>query len=223
MKKVFLATLVTLMAFHLDCAAQWKEAFNYKGSWSEWSKAYGEILHYEDESGIVLQTSGGLVYFKFQISNYVPPTRKELRAHLKSGEWFTYKGTVEYSVNDQYPTAEAIAKANHVRIAPRKVKIVLDHFQLDTYFDVIMGSDINRPKMTKAQVILQVLEKMNCLDKREQVIMVGDRYYDVLGARETGLSCIGVTYGYGTKEELLKAGAIKTADSTRELGKLLGL
>ena len=105
----------------------------------------------------------------------------------------------------------------------KMVKIVLDHFQLDTYFDVIMGSDINRPKMTKAQVILQVLEKMNCLDKREQVIMVGDRYYDVLGARETGLSCIGVTYGYGTKEELLKAGAIKTADSTRELGKLLGL
>ena len=68
----------------------------------------------------------------------------------------------------------------------KMVKIVLDHFQLDTYFDVIMGSDINRPKMTKAQVILQVLEKMNCLDKREQVIMVGDRYYDVLGARETG-------------------------------------
>ena len=103
------------------------------------------------------------------------------------------------------------------------VKIVLDHFQLDTYFDVIMGSDINRPKMTKAEVILQVLEKMNCLDKREQVIMVGDRHYDVLGAKEAGLSCIGVTYGYGTKEELLRAGAVKTADNTRELGKLLGL
>lgn len=121
MKKVFLATLVALMAFHLDCAAQWKEVFNYKGSWSKWSKAYGEISHYEDESGIVLQTSGGLVYFKFQISNYVPPTRKELRAHLKSGEWFTYKGTVEYSVNDQYPTAEAIAKANSfVKPDPRR-------------------------------------------------------------------------------------------------------
>lgn len=103
------------------------------------------------------------------------------------------------------------------------VKIVLDHFHLDTYFDVIMGSDINRPKMTKAEVIFQVLEKMNCLDKREQAIMVGDRHYDVLGAKEAGLSCIGVTYGYGTKEELLRAGAVKTADSTRELGKLLGL
>lgn len=103
------------------------------------------------------------------------------------------------------------------------VKIVLKHFHLDTYFDVILGSDISRPRMTKAEVIMQVLEKMNCLDKRNQVIMVGDRHYDVLGAKEAGLSCIGVTYGYGTKEELLKAGAVKTADSTWELGKLLGL
>lgn len=103
------------------------------------------------------------------------------------------------------------------------VKIVLKHFHLDTYFDVILGSDISRPRMTKAEVIMQVLEKMNCLDKRNQVIMVGDRHYDVFGAKEAGLSCIGVTYGYGTKEELLKAGAVKTADSTRDLGKLLGI
>lgn len=103
------------------------------------------------------------------------------------------------------------------------VKIVLKHFHLDTYFDVILGSDISRPRMTKAEVIMQVLEKMNCLDKRNQVIMVGDRHYDVLGAKEAGLSCIGVTYGYGTKEELLKAGAVKTVDSAWELGKFLGI
>lgn len=103
------------------------------------------------------------------------------------------------------------------------VKIVLKHFHLDTYFDVILGSDISRPRMTKAEVIMQVLEKMNCLDKRNQVVMVGDRHYDVLGAKEAGLSCIGVTYGYGTKEELLKAGAVKTADSAWELGKFLGI
>lgn len=103
------------------------------------------------------------------------------------------------------------------------VKIVLDHFHLDTYFDVILGSDINRPKMTKAQVIFQVLEKISFLDRRDQIVMVGDRQYDVLGAKETEIPCIGVTYGYGTKEELLKAGAIRTADSPRELGKLLGL
>ncbi len=103
------------------------------------------------------------------------------------------------------------------------VKIVLEHFHLDAYFDVVMGSDINRPKMTKAQVILQVLEKMNALDKLDQMVMVGDRHYDVCGAKEAGLSCIGVTYGYGTKEELSGAGAVQTADSPWELGKLLGL
>ena len=101
------------------------------------------------------------------------------------------------------------------------VKIVLEHFHLDTYFDVIRGSDISRPKMTKAEVILQVLGEMGYGDKRDQVIMVGDRHYDVLGAKETGLSCIGVTYGYGTREELLEAGAIQTADSAWELEKIL--
>ena len=45
------------------------------------------------------------------------------------------------------------------------VKIVLEHFHLDTYFDVIRGSDISRPKMTKAEVILQVLREMGYGDK----------------------------------------------------------
>lgn len=102
----------------------------------------------------------------------------------------------------------------------KMVHIVLEYFHLDTYFDVILGSDISRPKMTKAEVILQVLEKMGFLDKRDQVVMVGDRHYDVLGAKETGLACIGVTYGYGSREELLEAGAIKTADSAEELGEI---
>ena len=75
--------------------------------------------------------------------------------------------------------------------------------------------------MTKAEVILQALEEMEYVDKRDQVIMVGDRHYDVLGAKETGLSCIGVTYGYGTREELLGAGAIQTADSAWELENIL--
>ena len=105
MKKVFFATLTVLLALHLDCAAQWSECFNYKGAWSQWSKTYGKISMYEDDSGIVLKTSGGLVYFKFQINNYVPPTKAELRAHRKSDEWFIYTGTVEYSVGSAVSSA----------------------------------------------------------------------------------------------------------------------
>ena len=52
-------------------------------------------------------------------------------------------------------------------------------------------------------------------------VMVGDRKYDVLGAKEIGIPCIGVSYGYGTKEELLAAGAEYVADTVGELHELL--
>ena len=111
MKRCFFL-IIAIMMVHLECLAQWSECFNYKGSWSKWSKVFGgELSHYHDESGIVLTTSGGLTYFKFQINNYVPPTKRERKDHLKSGKWFAYTGIVEYSVNDMLPTAEAIAKA----------------------------------------------------------------------------------------------------------------
>lgn len=122
-KKQFATILLVIIALMIPLTgkAQWSEAFNYKGSWSQWSKAYGSISHYDDESGIILKSPGGLTYFSFQIDHYVPPTKKELKEHLKSGEWFTYTGIVEYSVNDQYPTAEALAKASTFVIPdPRK-------------------------------------------------------------------------------------------------------
>ncbi len=92
--------------------AQWKQSFNYRGDWSPWQSEQGKISHYVDESGIILKTPGGQTYFRFQITNYVAPTKKQLKEHLKSGEWFEYTGIVEYSVNDTYPNAEALARAS---------------------------------------------------------------------------------------------------------------
>lgn len=93
-------------------SAQWKQSFNYCGDWSSWQPGYGKLSHYNDDSGIILNTPGGQPYFRFQITNYVAPTKKQLKEHLKSGEWFEYTGIVEYSVNDTYPNADALAKAS---------------------------------------------------------------------------------------------------------------
>lgn len=101
------------------------------------------------------------------------------------------------------------------------VKIVLEHFHLTQYFHVIAGSDINQPKMTKAQVIEQVLVEMGFENKRNQVVMVGDRHYDADGAKQAGIPCIGVTYGYGNYDELKNAGAVEIVENALELGKLL--
>lgn len=109
-KTALLLILILLVA--QNSYAQWSEAFLYKGDWSSWQKTYGEISHYVDDSGIILKTPGGQTYFSFQITNYTPPTKAQIKEHLKSGEWYEYRGYVEYSVNDAYPTAEELAKAS---------------------------------------------------------------------------------------------------------------
>ena len=55
----------------------------------------------------------------------------------------------------------------------------------------------------------------------DDVVLVGDRKYDTLGAREVGIPCVGVTYGYGSYDELLQSGATHIVETTQELEKLL--
>lgn len=52
-------------------------------------------------------------------------------------------------------------------------------------------------------------------------VMVGDRKYDIIGAREVGIASIGVLYGYGMRDELSEAGAPFLAADVEALGKLL--
>ena len=51
----------------------------------------------------------------------------------------------------------------------------------------------------------------------ENTVMVGDREHDVMGAAENGLACIGVLYGYGSYDELTKAGASYIAEKTTDI------
>ena len=97
---------------------------------------------------------------------------------------------------------------------------ILKHFGLDGYFDDICGADpkINRNK--KEEVIRYVLEKHELTDLSD-VLMVGDRKYDVEGARACGLQCMGVAYGFGSREELEQAGAAYIAGTVKEMTQLL--
>lgn len=90
--------------------------FAYKGEWSSWGKIYGNTYRYVDGTGFEIQNYGGVVYLKFQITNYTPPTKAEIKAHEKSQKWFEYGGIVEYYVSDEYPTAKDVAKACNVVI-----------------------------------------------------------------------------------------------------------
>lgn len=99
----------------------------------------------------------------------------------------------------------------------RFVRRILDHFHLTGYFQEIVGSEMNGGRTSKAEVIEEALSRLHMSGCRKDVIMVGDKEHDVLGAREAGISCVAVSYGYGTEEELKNAAPLKTVHSAEEV------
>lgn len=94
---------------------------------------------------------------------------------------------------------------------------ILDYFNLSSYFEVVVGSEMNGARTSKTEVIEEALKRLNMSDRRKEVLMVGDKEHDVLGARTAGLDCVAVGYGYGTKEELTAAQPLKIVASIEEL------
>jgi phosphoglycolate phosphatase len=98
-------------------------------------------------------------------------------------------------------------------------KIILDHFDLSGYFTEIAGADMAGDRVKKSDVIAYALEK--CGAKAEECIMVGDREHDVLGSAEFDIPCIGVLFGYGSREELEGCGAKWIAESAADITKII--
>lgn len=103
------------------------------------------------------------------------------------------------------------------------VERILEHFDLKKYFAVVVGSELDGTRETKDQVVQETLHQLfgeNPIEP-EQVYMIGDRKFDVEGARALGVESVGVTYGYGSKEELKEAKADYIVQSVEELEKFL--
>ena len=91
---------------------------------------------------------------------------------------------------------------------------ILKHFDLAQYFDCICGASMDTSRSSKEAVIAYLLAQNGT---SKHMIMVGDTKYDVIGANVHNIPCIGVSWGYGTVEEMVSAGAIAIANSTQEL------
>lgn len=93
---------------------------------------------------------------------------------------------------------------------------MMEHFGWTDLFDVIMGSELDGHRQKKAEVIEEVLHRLG-EPSIAQVVMVGDREHDVIGAHACGIECIGVLYGYGSREELEQAGADLIVEDMKDL------
>ncbi len=95
---------------------------------------------------------------------------------------------------------------------------ILDHFGLTKYFDGVCGATFDTSRDSKQAVIAYLLDTYKC---ESEIIMVGDTVFDVEGASALGIPTVGVGWGFGKPEEMLKAGAIKIAYNIEELLNIL--
>lgn len=95
---------------------------------------------------------------------------------------------------------------------------VLEHFDLAKYFDCICGATFDQSRTSKSDVIAFLLDKFGTA---ATPIMVGDTVFDVIGAAAHGIPTIGVSWGYGTIDDLKNAGAFAIADTPEMLLNLL--
>ena len=145
-------------------------------------------------------------------------------------EYFSERGWHE---NKEYPgikeMLDALKAAGGVLLVATSkpeefARKILEHFGMAGYFDFIGGADMDETRVRKADVIRYVLEQYGLDTSRETLarcVMVGDREHDVLGARECGMDCVGVLYGYGDRQEMDGCRPAWTADTVDDLKDLL--
>jgi len=86
-------------------------------------------------------------------------------------------------------------------------KKILDHLEIAHHFAGIYGSGLDGTLSGKDALLAHILARESV--PADRVLMIGDRKYDVLGAAGNGISAIGVLWGFGTAEELQRAGALE--------------
>jgi phosphoglycolate phosphatase len=148
----------------------------------------------------------------------VPEDQIETAVEVFRGRYTTV-GKFE---NTPYPgireLLEALTADGHrLYVATSKPEVtakeILDKFDLSRYFEKICGAAMDGSRDDKAQVIAYLLGGR----APEDVLMVGDTAYDVLGAKAHGIPTVGVAWGYGDTAQMLEAGAVKIVEKPQEL------
>ncbi len=108
-----------------------------------------------------------------------------------------------------------IATSKPVRLA----RTLLEREGMAELFDVIIGAGDNGEGNAKSLVIQRALEALDA--RPDSTVLIGDTKYDVFGANQAGIPCIGVSYGYALPGEMEKAGALCMVPDCETLAELL--
>lgn len=146
-----------------------------------------------------------------EVDSYIHAYRSRYRTHMTT-DTLAFAGIPELLAGLQAPAAVATSK-------PRAfAEPLLEALGLRHHFVAVEGPEFDADAEPKAVTIERA---MRALPAGARAVMVGDREHDVHGAAAHGLDCIGVLWGFGTRDELLGAGAAAVAETPGELAGLL--
>ena len=149
-----------------------------------------------------------------------------LKAKEYYREVYSTKGLFE---NEIYPNTEKVLKELKklgctlvlATSKPEKFSIqILKHFNIYDYFSFCACATLDETRNKKGQVIKYAIDSLNITNNNE-ILMVGDRFHDVVGAKENDINCCYVTYGYGSVDEAKKYGANYIIDDFNDLIKII--
>ncbi len=103
----------------------------------------------------------------------------------------------------------------------RDAEIILRHFGLSARFEAIHGAEADGGRADKTELIAHVLSEAGLAAGRDRITMIGDRKFDMIGAKNNQLEAIGALWGYGGRGELTDAGADELADGPGDIGRLV--
>lgn len=141
-------------------------------------------------------------------------------------EYYKDKGIFEGYVYDGIEETLKRLKAagKKVMVATSKpeeyAKRVLEKFGIAKYFDFIAGATMDeKTRANKIEIMQYAFD--SCGASPSDTIMVGDRLFDIEGAKHFGMECIAVLYGYGSKEEFERYGAEYIVETAEDVANLI--
>ena len=145
---------------------------------------------------------------------------KKYREHYSGG------GLYELDIYEGIPELLRTLHENGIKIATASskpkvfIEKILEKTGLGEYIDYAGGTLFDEKGATKTKILLNAMDNLGCADKN-RVIMVGDRKYDIDGAKGAGIKTIAVLYGFGSREEFEEHGAEYIVENTKEIEKIV--